>query len=72
SGGGLALPVWASTMAVALRGQPMAPLTPPSEGLVQRDGDWFYEEFAGDLAISRIGLPAVDPAASAASAANNP
>ena len=72
SGGGLALPVWAATMAVALRGQPSAPLSPPSEGLVQRDGDWFYEEFAGDLAIARIGLPAVDPAASAASASDSP
>ncbi|MCY4754003.1 penicillin-binding protein 1A [Pelomonas aquatica] len=72
SGGGLALPVWAATMAVALRGQPSAPLAPPGEGLVQRDGDWFYEEFAGDLAIARIGLPAVDPAASAASASDKP
>jgi penicillin-binding protein 1A len=59
-------------MAVALRGQPSAPLAPPGEGLVQRDGDWFYEEFAGDLAIARIGLPAVDPAASAASASDKP
>ena len=35
TGGGLALPVWASTMAVALRGIPATPLTPPAEGLVQ-------------------------------------
>jgi penicillin-binding protein 1A len=71
SGGGLALPVWAATMAVALRGQPSAPLAPPSEGLVQQDGEWFYEELAGDRAIARVGLPAPDAAASAASAASD-
>jgi penicillin-binding protein 1A len=57
TGGGLALPVWASTMAVALRGQPSSPLAPPAEGLVKVGEDWFYEEFSGDLAIARIGLP---------------
>ncbi|MCY4745545.1 PBP1A family penicillin-binding protein [Pelomonas sp. UHG3] len=57
SGGGLALPVWASTMAVALRGQPSSPLAPPQDGgLVEQDGQWFYSEFAGDLAIARIGV----------------
>ena len=61
TGGGLALPVWAATMAVALKGQPNTQLTPPSEGLVQQDGDWFYSEFAGDLAIARIGLPPPPP-----------
>lgn len=66
SGGGLALPVWAATMAVALRGQPITQVEPPAEGLVKVGDDWFYEEFAGELAIARIGLPA--EAASAASA----
>lgn len=64
SGGGLALPVWASTMAVALRGQPNTQLAPPSEGLTRIGDDWFYQEFSGDLAIARIGLPAPDEAAS--------
>ena len=78
TGGGLALPVWAATMAVALKGQPAQPLAPPSEGLVQQGGDWFYEEFAGDSALARIGLRAVEPgeaagpAASAASAVGDP
>ncbi|TXI23705.1 MAG: penicillin-binding protein, partial [Roseateles sp.] len=70
SGGGLALPVWAATMGVALKGVPQQTLTPPAEGLVQQDGNWFYEEFAGDAAIARIGLPSA--AASAASAASAP
>jgi penicillin-binding protein 1A len=61
TGGGLALPVWVATMAVALKGQPNAPLAPPSEGLVQEDGNWFYSEFAGDMAIARIGLPPPPP-----------
>lgn len=68
SGGGLALPVWVATMGVALKGVPQQALTPPAEGLVQQGGNWYYEEFAGDLAIARIGLPAPGPAASAASA----
>lgn len=57
SGGGLALPVWAATMAVALKGQPNTQLAPPAEGLVQQDGNWFYSEYSGELAIARIGLP---------------
>ncbi|MCE4556301.1 penicillin-binding protein 1A [Roseateles cellulosilyticus] len=65
SGGGLALPVWAATMAVALKGQPITQIAPPDEGLVKLGDDWFYSEFAGDLAIARIGLPAPDGAASA-------
>lgn len=70
SGGGLALPVWAATMAVALKGQPIAPIEPPAEGLVKLGDDWFYEEFSGDLAIARIGLvtPPLEAASEAASA----
>lgn len=65
SGGGLALPVWAATMAVALRGQPNTQIAPPTEGLVHEGDDWFYTEFAGDLAIARIGVRAPEEAASA-------
>lgn len=65
TGGGLALPVWAATMAAALKGVPLAPLEPPLEGLVQEGTNWFYEEYTGDLALKRIGPP---PAAEPASA----
>lgn len=68
SGGGLALPVWAATMAVALKGQPNTQLQPPAEGLVKVGDDWFYSEFSGDLAIARIGLPALPPEAASAPA----
>jgi penicillin-binding protein 1A len=71
SGGGLALPVWAATMAVALKGQPSSPVPPPAEGLVREGDDWFYSEFAGDLAIARIGLPE-PPAYAASEAASEP
>jgi penicillin-binding protein 1A len=54
-------------MAVALKGQPSAPLEPPSEGLVQQDGNWFYTEYSGELAIARIGLPPPLPVEEAAS-----
>lgn len=63
TGGGLALPVWAETMAVALRGKPPAPLLPP-EGLIELDGDWFYEELGRELSLDRIGLAAAAEAAS--------
>jgi len=64
TGGGLALPVWAATMAAALKGVPLAPLEPPLEGLVQDGAHWFYEEFSGEQALKRIG-PAPAEAASA-------
>jgi len=68
SGGGLALPVWAATMAVALKGQPNTQIAPPDDGLVKIGDDWFYSEFAGDLAIARIGMPAASASAPEAAA----
>ncbi|MFO0123993.1 MAG: penicillin-binding transpeptidase domain-containing protein, partial [Inhella sp.] len=68
TGGGLALPVWVSTMAAALKGVPVSPLSPPAEGLVQQGEAWFYEELAGDLALKRIGP---EPSAEPASAPEN-
>ncbi|MEO6279964.1 PBP1A family penicillin-binding protein [Roseateles sp.] len=70
TGGGLALPVWAATMAVALKGQPNTQLAPPTDGLVQQDGNWFYSEYAGDMAIARIGV--AEPAAQPEDAASEP
>ncbi len=64
TGGGLALPVWAATMAAALKGTPPGGLEPPAEGLVQDGERWFYEEFAGELALKRIGPPPVAEPAS--------
>jgi penicillin-binding protein 1A len=68
TGGGLALPVWVAAMREALKGIPTETLQPPETGLEQVGEDWYYQDFVGDLAIARIGLPAPAAAASAASA----
>jgi penicillin-binding protein 1A len=79
SGGGLALPVWISAMAQALKGVPVQPDLPP-DGVVNVDGDWRYSEYAEGGFVPRIGLDAPADAASepasapnaAAPAASNP
>ena len=55
TGGGLALPVWLEFMAHALRKLPETPMTVPA-GLVQRNGDWVFSEFAAGQGISSVGL----------------
>jgi penicillin-binding protein 1A len=55
TGGGLALPVWLDYMAHALRGVPVAQLTPPLGVLPQGD-QWVFEEFAGDAGVASVGL----------------
>ncbi|MBC7726225.1 MAG: penicillin-binding protein 1A [Microbacteriaceae bacterium] len=55
TGGGLALPVWIEYMSHALKKLPEQPTVVP-EGLVQRNGDWLYEEFSGGAGISSVGL----------------
>ena len=64
SGGGLALPVWIDYMSVALKGTPVREITPPAEGLVTANGDWSFEEFAGEAGIHSVGVDPVEPAAS--------
>jgi penicillin-binding protein 1A len=55
TGGGLALPVWIEYMAHALKKLPEQPAEVP-EGLVQRNGDWLFEEFSGGAGVSSVGL----------------
>ena len=55
TGGGLALPVWIEYMAHALKKLPEQPAVVP-EGLVQRNGEWVFEEFSGGAGISSVGL----------------
>ncbi|MDT7837577.1 penicillin-binding protein 1A [Aquabacterium sp. OR-4] len=55
TGGGLALPVWIEFMQHALKKLPEQTLPVP-EGLVQRGGDWVFEEFGGGEGISSVGL----------------
>jgi penicillin-binding protein 1A len=44
TGGGLSLPIWIDYMTYALRSIPEAPMPPPP-GVVQVNGEWFFEEF---------------------------
>jgi len=55
TGGGLALPVWIEYMAHALKRLPeQAPVVP--DGLIQRNGDWMFNEFGPGNGISSVGL----------------
>ena len=67
SGGGLALPIWIDTMARALRGVPVRPLTPP-EGVVSVGGDWRYAEWAEGGFVTRVGATVATPAPAASEA----
>ena len=70
TGGGLSLPVWIDYMRVALKSQPVHEIQ-PVEGVVQSNGDWAFDEFAGDAGVRAVGMEP-DAAASAASAASTP
>jgi penicillin-binding protein 1A len=55
TGGGLSLPVWIHFMETALKGVPvMEPAAP--EGLVNVNGEWYYEEYARGNGVSSLGL----------------
>ena len=71
SGGGLALPVWIDFMAQALRGVPVAPPPEPPEGVVRRDDDWVYSEWADGSFVAGLGLDEPGLPAEAASRAGS-
>ncbi|PSB91556.1 penicillin-binding protein 1A [Candidatus Pandoraea novymonadis] len=55
TGGGLALPIWIDYMQKALRGVPeKTPIMP--NGLIQTNGDYFYDDCPPGKAIDSIGL----------------
>ncbi len=53
TGGGLSLPVWIEFMGFALKNVPVAEIPPP-EGVVQVNGEWFYEEYAGTSGVRAL------------------
>jgi penicillin-binding protein 1A len=55
TGGGLALPVWIEFMQGALKDVPQEPLTPP-EGVMNVNGEWYYDEFGPAAGVSGLGL----------------
>ncbi len=57
TGGGLSLPVWIGFMQTALKD--VAPSeVPVPEGVVNRGGEWFYDEFAKTAGVTTLGLEA--------------
>ncbi|MEO7115284.1 MAG: penicillin-binding protein 1A [Caldimonas sp.] len=55
TGGGLALPVWIDYMSVMLKGVPVQEPTAP-EGVVNLNGEWYYDEYARGAGVSSVGL----------------
>ena len=55
TGGGLALPVWIEYMQTALKDVPQVPLVPP-EGVMNVNGEWYYDEFGPANAVTGLGL----------------
>jgi penicillin-binding protein 1A len=55
SGGGLALPIWIDYMQRALRSTPVQELPVP-DGVVLKNGDWVYSEWADGGYVSGIGV----------------
>jgi penicillin-binding protein 1A len=64
TGGGLALPVWIDYMSTMLKGVPVQEPAPP-EGVVNLNGEWYYEEYARGGGVSSVGLEDKAPAAPA-------
>ncbi len=61
TGGSLSLPVWTGFMDTALKGVPVARLTPP-DGIAQIDGEWYFDDFTPGHGIPSLGLEAGDAA----------
>ncbi|WP_430765603.1 penicillin-binding protein 1A [Roseateles flavus] len=53
TGGGLSLPVWIEFMGFALKNVAVAEIPPP-EGVVQVNGEWFYDEYAGTSGVRAL------------------
>jgi penicillin-binding protein 1A len=55
TGGGLSLPIWINFMETALKSTPVVELPVPA-GVVNIDGEWYYEEYARGAGISSMGI----------------
>jgi penicillin-binding protein 1A len=53
TGGGLSLPVWIEYMGHALRNVPVSEYAPP-EGVVNLNGEWYYDEYAGGNGVRAL------------------
>jgi len=55
TGGGLSLPIWINFMETALKSAPVVELPVPA-GVVNIDGEWYYEEYARGAGVSSMGM----------------
>jgi penicillin-binding protein 1A len=55
TGGGLSLPIWIDYMNSVLKGVPIEEPAAP-EGVVNVNGEWYYEEYARGGGVSSLGL----------------
>jgi penicillin-binding protein 1A len=63
TGGGLSLPVWIEYMQYALKGKPVDEIQPP-EGVINLNGEWFYEEYTAGSGVKELAAePNAPPAA---------
>ena len=58
TGGGLSLPVWINFMETALKGVPVMEPSAP-EGLVNLNGEWYYEEYARGNGVASLGVSGI-------------
>ena len=56
TGGGLALPIWIGYMQTVLKDVPMSDRLVPS-GLIQANGDYYYDENPPGTGVTSLGLP---------------
>ena len=57
TGGSLSLPIWTGYMQAALQGVPVAPVPVPA-GVVQAEGEWYYDDYAPGRGIASLGVEA--------------
>jgi penicillin-binding protein 1A len=62
TGGGLSLPVWIEFMQQALKDVPVSEPAPP-DGVVNINGEWYFEEFGPQQGVSGVGLDDKPPPA---------
>ena len=55
TGGGLALPIWIDYMSYALKGVPQNE-PPVPEGVINVNGEWYYDEYTHGSGVSSLGL----------------
>lgn len=65
TGGGLALPIWIDYMGHALKGVPIDE-PPAPDGVVNVNGEWFYDEYTRSTGVSALGMDNNTPAAAPA------